>query len=263
MASLGLLFLIILIVEFPIHAIILASKGRDIKETVSDKQGVQSSRIGGICMEDVIAFLEEHAQARSFPLRHLVLVVGHVLLRLVLHQVRLHSSKESVAIERKTYVIHNRSNSLIISRLKIVIERLPLTAIPLERPAHPLLERLDLLIRCAGDQDQRRVSGVEMLRMGRQIVRHKRTARTADLVFRSEHEVVDDELLATLEKVCKLDRTVGTGEGVVLVDFHHGEIAELGIESVVGAEGGFFLREKFFAGCEPFGGRYDLDETRY
>ena len=98
--------------------------------------------------------------------------------------------------------------------------------------------------------------------MSRQVIRHERTSRTADLILRPEHEVIGDELLATFEEVEELDRPIGTDESIVLVELDHWEVAEFGIEGVVGAQSGFFLGEKLLAGCEPFDRCYDLHSNR-
>ena len=47
--------------------------------------------------------------------------------------------------------------------------------------------------------------------------------------------MVDDKLLAAIKEVGEFHGAVGTSESVILVHFDHGEVAELGIENVVGA----------------------------
>jgi hypothetical protein len=70
--------------------------------------------------------------------------------------------------------------------------------------------------------------------------------------------MIHNELLTAIKKVGECDGAVRSCESVVLVELDHGEVPKLGIESIIGAQGGFFLGEEGFAGCEPFGWGYDL-----
>jgi hypothetical protein len=85
-------------------------------------------------------------------------------------------------------------------------------------------------------------------------------SRSTYLILRPKHEVVNDQLLATIEEVCKSDGAVGTSEGVLLVDFDHGEVLELRVQLIIGAHSGLFFDKEGFAGCDPFGWGYDLRE---
>jgi hypothetical protein len=78
------------------------------------------------------------------------------------------------------------------------------------------------------------------------------------LILGTEHEMINDQLLPTLEEVGESYLPIGTSESIFLIDLDHGEVAELGIELVVGAESGFLFDEESFAGCEPFGRGHDL-----
>jgi hypothetical protein len=60
-------------------------------------------------------------------------------------------------------------------------------------------------------------------------------------VLGTEHEVVDDELLAAFKEVFEADFAGGAFEGVVFVDFDVGELAAEGGEFVVGFGEGFFF----------------------
>lgn len=70
--------------------------------------------------------------------------------------------------------------------------------------------------------------------------------------------MVDEELLAALEKIEQRDLTLWPFEGVSLGDLDHGELATFGCESVTGAHGSFLFGEEFLAGYKPFGWAHDL-----
>jgi hypothetical protein len=61
------------------------------------------------------------------------------------------------------------------------------------------------------------------------------------------HEVVDDELSASLEQVKQARLSVGTIENVILFDPHHWQPAALRIQRVTRPGGGLFLGEQFIA----------------
>ena len=70
--------------------------------------------------------------------------------------------------------------------------------------------------------------------------------------------MINDQLLPPLEEVGESDLPIRARESIFLIDLDHGEVAELGVELVVGAESGFLFDEEGFAGCEPFGWGHDL-----
>lgn len=90
-----------------------------------------------------------------------------------------------------------------------------------------------------------------MLQVGWDVVGEERTANASLGVVGTEHEVVDDELLAAFEEVWEVDFTVGAFEGVVFFDFDVGELTAQGGEFVVGFGEGFLFLEEGFAGCHP------------
>ena len=67
---------------------------------------------------------------------------------------------------------------------------------------------------------------------GDDLVGAGRAARAPVLPLRIEHEVVDDQLPATLEHVEQTHGAVRAVEHVVLLDLDHGEVAALGVERV-------------------------------
>jgi hypothetical protein len=64
--------------------------------------------------------------------------------------------------------------------------------------------------------------------------------------------VVDDELFAAFEEVDEFEGSVGSGEGVVFVDFDMRQGADFFRESVAGFGVFFLFFEEEFAGCYPF-----------
>lgn len=74
-------------------------------------------------------------------------------------------------------------------------------AVERERPAHPLLELVDLVWRGGGHGGKRGIPTPEVLEMRRRVVHNQRAAVTALLIVRAQHEVVQDELLAAVEEV--------------------------------------------------------------
>jgi hypothetical protein len=84
------------------------------------------------------------------------------------------------------------------------------------------------------------------------IVSEEGAAYTSLVVLGTKHEVVDDELLAALEKVGEGDLlSVQGGESVNSVDFDQAEFCALGGELVGDAESFFLLDEEGFAGYKP------------
>ena len=64
------------------------------------------------------------------------------------------------------------------------------------------------------------------------LVRSGGAARAPGLPVGAVHEVVHDQLTATLEQVEEVHGAVGALERVVLVDLHHRQVAPLGVEGV-------------------------------
>ena len=53
--------------------------------------------------------------------------------------------------------------------------------------------------------------------------------------------MINNQLLPALKELAQSDGPIGTCELVFLVDLDHWEVAELGVELVVGAHSGFFF----------------------
>lgn len=139
-------------------------------------------------------------------------------------------------------------DGLVIGGVEIVVEIRAEGGVPRHRPAHLLFEGFNGAIRRAGNHHQRRVAGVQVLKVRRHIISEVGAPDAALGVLGTEHEVVHNELLAAFEEVFEADFAVRAFEGVVLVDFDVGELAAEGGDFVVGFGEGFFFEEEGFAG---------------
>src|SRR5260221_9492867 len=68
---------------------------------------------------------------------------------------------------------------------------------------------------------------LEMLARAVDLVREQRTAGASLVPFGTEHEVIDDELAASVEKVGERHRALGAFEDIVLLDLDPGQRAAL------------------------------------
>src|SRR5262245_44973032 len=103
---------------------------------------------------------------------------------------------------------------------EVVVEVTAVRRRPREAPAHPALVRLQLLERGSrhgveGDVVVREVDDEAV-----EAVRDRRTRRAPRLVFGPEHEVVDEELRATVEEIGERGAPLVGLEAVLLLDSH-------------------------------------------
>jgi hypothetical protein len=131
---------------------------------------------------------------------------------------------------------------------------------PGDLPAHPRPVALDVRLRGAGDEDQRRVAGVEVGDVG-DLVGDERAASAAALRPAAdaglEEEPIDDQLAAAGEEVEQACRPVWSLEPVVLLDRHPRHPAPFGGERVASAGQLLLLDQELVAGGLPLLGRYD------
>lgn len=121
---------------------------------------------GGVLVEDA-----ETRRLRAGELLHRVVVVYLALRQLLLCERHVEVSVEIAAVGRH----------------------------PLEAPAHTFLERLYFGQRRPRDCHHRDVAGCQMWERAVDMVGHERAAWAALLPIRSEHEVVDNQLVAPSE----------------------------------------------------------------
>lgn len=72
------------------------------------------------------------------------------------------------------------------------------------------------------------------------------------------HEVVDDELMATLEQVQQARLAVRTLEDIILLDQDHWQSAALGVQRITTTGEFLLLGEQLLARSEPLGSRHDF-----
>ena len=89
---------------------------------------------------------------------------------------------------------------------------------PLEAPTHPFLVRRELGERSTGDGDEGDIPSIEVDDVRVEVVGPEGAALAADIVFGSEHEVVDDELALVLEELGERLLALRAFEDVVLLD---------------------------------------------
>lgn len=195
----------ILIVELQLN-VILPSQWSKIQQSIRHKQRVKSSCKRRVSMKDLVPLSEKHTHPWTLSLHksphHWIPVIQYFLLVLV--------------------IILDRSNSLIIGDMEVVVEIRAERRIPREVPTHSLFEFLDLSNWSTRNEYQACLSGMQVAKCGREVVCLKGTSVAADFVLGCEHEVLDDELLAAVKEVCECDFAFGTIEGVLLVDLYHG-----------------------------------------
>jgi len=91
-----------------------------------------------------------------------------------------------------------------------------------------------------------------------EVIGEIRAAWAALLPFRTKHEVVDDQLAATVEQIGQRFLASGPFEQIGLVYFDPRQFATLPAQFVAGVSESLFSFQERFARGEPFRLRYDL-----
>ena len=146
--------------------------------------------------------------------------------------------------------------------MEVVVEVAAVRGVPGERPAHPLAERGELLVRRPGHRDQRGVAHVQLPQPA-DPVGGGGAARAALVPVRAEHEVVHHQLRPALEQVEQADRPVRALERVRLVHPDHRQPAAVGVDPVAGPGQLLLLRQQFLAGGEPLLARHHLGQVAH
>jgi len=113
-------------------------------------------------------------------------------------------------------------------------------------------ERGDLRERRMRHGDVRHVVMLQMRDDSRHMIRQERAADAALFPVRAEHEVVDDQLAASVEQIGECFCALRRVERIGLVDLHPRQFAAFAREFVARAHVGFLLGEERPAGREPF-----------
>src|SRR6516165_11681892 len=111
---------------------------------------------------------------------------------------------------------------------KIVIERIPVGRYPLKVPAHPLLERLDLGKGRSRNCDQGHIALLEVDDAGIEVIGRHRAAWTTLLPDRAKHEMIDDQLAASVEEVGQGLTSLRSFKHIFLLQPDPGQFAPFG-----------------------------------
>ena len=103
---------------------------------------------------------------------------------------------------------------------------------PGKAPAHPLLERRELLQRPAGDEHQRDIPSLEMLDRSVHVIRQVRAARATLVPIGTKHEVIRGELAPPVEQIREAQFALRPCEDIFLLDPGPGKLAPLASELV-------------------------------
>jgi len=90
------------------------------------------------------------------------------------------------------------------------------------------------------------------------VIAQKRATATTLLPPRSEHEVIDDELAASLEQIRERHLPVRPFEEIGLVDLHPGQLTSLPAHFIVFSRGFLLFDQEPPAGSDPFLLRYNF-----
>jgi len=112
-------------------------------------------------------------------------------------------------------------------KVEVEVEVAPERRHPGERPAQPLLVGLQLLDGRTGDADQRHVAVVQVDDSGVEVIGQTRATRASRLVRRAEHQVVDEELRASIEQLGERLLPFLGVEGVLLLHRDPGQLHSL------------------------------------
>ena len=104
----------------------------------------------------------------------------------------------------RVVVVHLALRHLLLRErhVEVSVEVAAVGRHPIEPPAHPFLERLDLGQRRSRNHHHGDVACRQVRKGAVDMVGHERAARAALLPIRSEHEVVDNQLAASGEEIC-------------------------------------------------------------
>jgi len=136
--------------------------------------------------------------------------------------------------------------------VEVVIEVAVVRRDPIELPAQPLLECIDLRDRCAGHGGKGDVALREMHQGAVGVIHIEGAAGAAFLPLGAEHEVVDDELASAIEQVSESLLSGGRVEDVILFDFDPGKLAAFGCDGVALVGEFLLFGEESLPGYEPF-----------
>src|SRR5262245_8091674 len=171
--------LVAVVALHPVHEVavlgLVAPLGHHVEPAIDRQEHLRAAAVGGIGVIDrAVVVLIENADARK--LVHLGIVL---LLEIVEPAPRARARREGDVI--------------------VEVEVASARGHPAECPAHPLAIGLKLCDRRARDRDEADVVMLEMLPRAVDLIREQRAAGASLLPVGAEHEVIDDELAASVE----------------------------------------------------------------
>jgi len=98
---------------------------------------------------------------------------------------------------------------------------------PLEAPAHALFVSLEFRQRRSRDRQQRHVIMLEVRERAVDVIAQERTARATLLPIRTEHEMIEDQLTASVEEIGQRLFALRAVEDILLVDLDSRQLATL------------------------------------
>ena len=210
----------------------VAAFRRDVEVVIGAEECVEAARVGGVGQEDIAGLIfRKHAQSR----------------KLLVDVARVDRNRAEIVVDLA------RGDQLFPEGdVEVVVEVALERRHPRKVPTHAFPVGQDLGERRAGHADDADVVMFEMRRRPVDMLGLKRTARTGRLPLRREHEMMDDELRATVEQLGqRLSPMLGV-EGIRLFYLHPGKGAPLRGERVARTHMRLFLDEKRSARGDPF-----------
>src|SRR5438105_1391676 len=209
-------------------ATLVAALRHDVEVLIVDAEGIDAARIRRVGAEQLaLRVLEEHAHALALGdawILHDEVVEGFLALHFLGGEGDVEIEVEVAAEGRE----------------------------PLEAPAHAPVIGGELGVRRVRHRDHRDVALVEVHDGAIEAVGPARAVRAAFTPARAEHEVVDDELAAPVEKFGERLPAVAAFKAVLLFHDLPRQRAPRGGELVATARERLFLRQQLPARGEPF-----------
>jgi hypothetical protein len=187
-----------------VEAIFVAALGDEIEEVVNAHEDVESARVCGIGMKNFArGVLGEDTGAGTFLARKLAL---------------------AVIVGDLASGFFFRLEGDVIVEIEIASEGRD----PLELPAHALLERIDLGERCARNRGEHGIAIGKVNGGTIEVIRDQGTAWATFLPAGAEHEMVHDELAASVEKIGQCQLAMDRVKFVSLLHFFPKEEPDAG-----------------------------------
>src|SRR6266436_1270343 len=230
--------LIAVMTPHPVHQVavlcLVAPFGHDIEPAIDRQEHLAAARVGGIgVVKRSVIVLAEDADARE------LIYPGIGPLLKVVEDAPLAGAVREGDVIVEVEIAGGRGD-------------------PAKLPAYPLAVGFELLHWSARDRDETDVVMLEMLARAVDLIAEQRTAGASLLPFGTEHEMIDDELTASVEQIAERHRAVDAFEDIVLLDLDPGERAPLLRQAVALARPCLLLHKKRAPRLDPLHFRDDF-----